>query len=214
MSTQLCEQYRPKSWAEVIGQSKILNKIAALKHRGLGGRAYWISGQSGTGKTSIAWLLALEIADRFFIQEIDGGKVTVAALEEIENSLALSAWGKGGRAFIINESHGLRRDIFRRLLVVLERLPDHAMVIFTTTNEGQADLFDEQIDANPLLSRCVELSLARRDLTAPFAKRCREIATKEGLNGRPIEDYVKLARKYQNNMRRMLQRIDEGEMLA
>lgn len=47
---QLYEKYRPADWPEVIGQDKALAKIAALRKRGLAGRAYWFSGQSGTGK--------------------------------------------------------------------------------------------------------------------------------------------------------------------
>ena len=69
---------------------------------------------------------------------------------------------KPGRAFIVNEAHGLRKDTIRQLLVLLERLPNHVVMIFTTTNEGQESLFDDYSDANPLLSRCARLDLARR----------------------------------------------------
>ena len=60
---QLHEQFRPQSWSDVVGQSKALARIERLRKRGLGGRAYWIAGQSGTGKTTIAKLLAAELAD-------------------------------------------------------------------------------------------------------------------------------------------------------
>ena len=57
----LSEHYRPKTCAEVIGQEKAINKLQMLEKKGhLGGRAYWISGKSGTGKTTIARLLAAE----------------------------------------------------------------------------------------------------------------------------------------------------------
>ena len=48
--------------------------------------------------------------------------------------------------------------------------------MFTTTSEGQESLFDDQIDAHPLLSRCIELPLAKRDLAQAFAERCQQIA--------------------------------------
>lgn len=56
-------------------------------------------------------------------------------------------------------------------------------MIFTTTVEGQDSLFEDAIDAHPLLSRCIELPLARRGLAEAFAKRAHEIADAEGLNG-------------------------------
>ncbi len=56
---QLHEQYRPSAWSDVIGQDKALARIETLRKRGLGGRSYWLSGASGTGKTSIAKLLAI-----------------------------------------------------------------------------------------------------------------------------------------------------------
>ena len=60
---QLHESYRPHAWSDVIGQDKALAKIDALRKRGLSGRSYWISGQSGTGKTTIARLIAAEVAE-------------------------------------------------------------------------------------------------------------------------------------------------------
>ena len=49
---QLTEQYRPRTWGDVVGQDKIVQRVRALSKRGLAGRAYWLSGQSGTGKSS------------------------------------------------------------------------------------------------------------------------------------------------------------------
>ena len=49
---QLHEQYRPSCWSEVVGQDKAIKKVKLLIERGLGGRAFFISGQRGFERTA------------------------------------------------------------------------------------------------------------------------------------------------------------------
>jgi hypothetical protein len=74
-------------------------------------------------------------------------------LKDLEFESNLKGFGdKSGRAFIVNEAHGLRKDVIRQLLVMLERIPPHVVWVFTTTIEGQESLFEDYDDASPLLS--------------------------------------------------------------
>jgi replication-associated recombination protein RarA len=176
----LTEKYRQTTWADVVEQDKVVGRIHQLAKRdALAGRAFWLSGQSGTGKTTIARLIAQEVADEFMIEEVDATSLTVPALVELEKASALSGWGdKKGRAFIVNETHGLRKDVIRQFLVVLERVPAHVVWVFTTTCEGQESLFENYSDGSPLLSRCLDFPLARRAAASTASRFARSLLVK------------------------------------
>ena len=98
-----------------------------------------------------------------YVQEFDcADQISVAALDKIESEMSYRAFGKGGKCFIVNEAHGLRQASIRRFLGILERIPDYVVFIFTTTKQGQEKLFDDHIDANPLLSRCAKIELTNQ----------------------------------------------------
>lgn len=213
----LADKYRPKDWQEVIGQPKAVAMLKRFEARGdLAGRAYFISGKSGTGKTTLARIIASKIADSWNVEEMDAADLTAERIRQLQSEQSLLGMGaKTGRAFIVNEVHGLRAEQVRRLLTLLEpgEIPAHVVWIFTTTVQGQAKLFEGIDDSGPLLSRCTVIELAQRDLQSAFAQRALEIARAEGLDGRPLKDYERLAKDCNSNFRAMLQAIDAGEML-
>lgn len=209
----LYEKYRPQTFEQVIGQEKAIRQIQLAGRMGFGGKAFWISGPSGTGKTTLARIIARQIADDFCIEEYDSAdKLTAEELRKIDNEIGMYGWGRGGRAIVVNEAHGLRAQIVRQLLGLLERLPSHVCVIFTTTTDGLALFEDCQTDASPLLSRCIEVRLTSQGLCKPFAARVKEIAEREGLDGQPVARYEQLARDTRNNMRRMFMAVESGAM--
>jgi DNA polymerase-3 subunit gamma/tau len=211
---RLAEKYRPKEWREVVGQDKAIATINRLReHGGLAGRAYFITGATGTGKTTIARLIAAEVCDSFGLTELDGSQVNAEILEEIAAARRHRPFG-AGYCYIIDECHALRGATITRLLKLTEDLPEWLTVIFCTTSDAKESLFDENLDANPLLHRCEEIQLARRDLSKPFAELAAGIAAAEGLNGQPIAAYVKLAQECRNSLRAMLAAIEGGRMIA
>lgn len=211
----LTKKYRPKDWPEIIGQAKackLLSKWEAADE--LRGRAYWISGKSGTGKTSIARIIRDKLSDHLYSVELDASELTMGLLRDIKDDLMYAPMTCQSRVYIVNEAHGLRKDPVRMLLQLLEEpwLSPRVTWIFTTTLDGQMEFEDAHIDSSPLLSRCTEIKLAERGLRAPMALRCQEIARAESLDGQPIEAYERLMKNCTNNMRTALQEIEAGAM--
>lgn len=211
----LTELYRPKDWGEVIAQPRAVKLLENFQARGrLGGRAYMLAAKSGTGKTTIARIIASKLADAINTAEFDAQEITPALIRTWKEEQFYIPMGElQGRCYIVNESHGLRKDTVRALLVFLEELRPYTTVVFTTTKEGQADFFEESIDADPLMSRCINVPMSGTGLAKPFAARIAEIASIEELSGKDMPYILKLVNNHKSNFRAALQSIESGDLL-
>jgi len=216
---QLYREFRPRCWADYVGQPKAVKMVRAILERpGFDRGAFWIeaagANNSGVGKTTLAWLIAEQLADPFFVDEVDGARVTKSYVDKMMSAawLTTSCADKPFRVWIINEAHAITAGAVDLFLTWLEDLPKHTAVIFTTTRRVDADLFGDH-DSGPFASRCFKIVLTNQGLARPFAERAKSVAEQAGLDGQPIEAYVKLLQSCKNNLRAALQQIEAGAML-
>lgn len=133
------------------------------------------------------------------------------AVRQLDQSIRYRPLGGRFRAVIVNEAHAMTSRAVQGWLTLLERLPRGVVVIFTTTEGREVDMFG-QFDA-PLKSRCVSISLSSYGIADAFASRAKAIAEKECLDGQPIARYKRLVAENKNNLRAVLSEIEAGRML-
>jgi len=213
----LYNKYQPRVWADIVGQDKAV-KVAkrAIERDGFDRGAFWIecsgANNSGVGKSSLANVIANELAGDFFIIHLSGADCDKKAVKKIEQDGSLTTWcDKPYRVWIIDEAHAISSGAIDAFLTLLEHLPKHCVIIFTTTRKADEGLFGS--DCGAFASRVLPLKLTNQGLAKPFAKRVQEIAKAENLDGRPIKEYIKLIQDCKNNMRLALQRVYAGEMI-
>ncbi|MBR2588914.1 DNA polymerase III subunit gamma/tau [Candidatus Saccharibacteria bacterium] len=139
----LYRKYRPIKLSDVVGQEQVTKPLAEALRSGKISHAYIFIGPRGSGKTSVARILAHEINDFKYevedsytdIIEIDAASNTgVDNIRELrEKAVIAPAEGKY-KVYIIDEVHMLSKSAFNALLKTLEEPPKHVVFIMATTD--------------------------------------------------------------------------------
>lgn len=219
----MARKYRPKSFDEVVGQSHV---TTTLKHAILSNRishAYLFAGPRGTGKTTVARILAkalnckegptpqpcnlcdsckeITIGRSLDVVEIDGASNNsvddIRALRE--NIRYVPSQQQKYKVYIIDEVHMLSDSAFNALLKTLEEPPAHAIFIFATTEPHKLP--------QTVLSRCQRFDFRRIPAT-DLIKTIQDIAKKEGIKIEKEASYI-LARRADGSLRDVLSLLDQ-----
>src|SRR3989344_3164059 len=157
----LYRTYRPKTFSEIEGQQHVVQTLQGALKSGRVGHAYLFCGPRGTGKTTMARLMAKAINcekrkakskkltepcnDCFSCNEINAGKsmdlieidaASNRGIDEIRNvkdSAGTAASSSSHKIFIVDEVHMLTTPAFNALLKTLEEPPSHTVFILATT---------------------------------------------------------------------------------
>jgi DNA polymerase III subunit gamma/tau len=162
MSLALARKYRPRNFATVAVQSHVANTLKGAIARGRVAHGYLLCGPRGTGKTTLARVLAMALnCERRGEPELQGepcgrcdscqriwsgsASLDVVEIDAASNGGVADARELRERAmyapsgddrykvYIIDEAHMLSRDAWNALLKVLEEPPPRVVFVFATT---------------------------------------------------------------------------------
>jgi len=154
----LYRKYRPQTFGEIIGQEHVVKTLNNALASGKVSHAYLFSGPRGSGKTTIARVMAkslncsnrkagdfepcnkcsscLEIGEgrSMDLIEIDAASHRgIEEMKELINGIQFSPSKSNYKVFIIDECHQLSKEAANALLKTLEEPPSHAVFILATT---------------------------------------------------------------------------------
>lgn len=195
MKLALYRKYRPAQFSDVVGQEDIITALRNQIIAGRTGHAYLFTGVRGTGKTTVARMLAKAVncpntkdgepcGECEICRGIDSGAILDVTeidaasnnkVDDVRDLLDETSYTPAVcrmRVYIVDEVHMLTMQAFNALLKTLEEPPQHVMFILATTEV-------QKVPAT-ILSRCQRFDFKRipEDM---IAERVRYVASREGI---------------------------------
>lgn len=131
----LYRKYRPGKWDEVVGQDHVVRVIADSLSNGKVSHAYLLCGPRGTGKTTIARIIASELGTSLNdIYELDAASNRgIDDVRDIKESVHTLPFDSSFKIYILDEVHMFTKEAWNALLKTIEEPPAHVIFILATT---------------------------------------------------------------------------------
>lgn len=131
----LYRKYRPKTFEDVIGQDHIVKAIDGALKAGKVSHAYLLCGPRGTGKTTIARIIAKQLDSSVNdIYEMDAASNRrIEDIRDINNNIATLPFDSKYKIYILDEVHMFTKEAWNALLKTIEEPPKHVIFILATT---------------------------------------------------------------------------------
>jgi DNA polymerase-3 subunit gamma/tau len=219
----LARKYRPKTFADLIGQDTMVRTLTNAFVTGRIAQAYMLTGVRGVGKTTTARLIARALnyppgptvdmpeltpqceaileSRHIDVTEMDAASNTgVDNMREVIESVRYAPVQVRTRVYIIDEVHMLSKSAFNALLKTLEEPPPHVKFIFATTEIRKVPV--------TILSRCQRFDLKRLEASM-LAEHYERIAAAEGVTAEK-EALQLIARAAEGSVRDGLSLLDQA----
>lgn len=154
--TALYRKYRPQTFADVVGQEAVVRTLVNAIEQGKVRQAYLFAGPRGTGKTSLARILAKSLNCRqgptpkpdntchacvaisngtsLDVIEMDAASQRgIDDIREIRERVVLQPVEGTYKVYILDEAHQLTDAAWNALLKLIEEPPPHLLFVFCTT---------------------------------------------------------------------------------
>jgi DNA polymerase-3 subunit gamma/tau len=219
----LARKWRPKDFADTVGQEHVLQALINALDSGRLHHAYLFTGTRGVGKTTIARILAKalncdkgvtstpcgecsacnEIDEGRFVDliEVDAASKTKVddTRDMLDNVQYAPARGRY-KVYLIDEVHMLSKSSFNALLKTLEEPPPHVKFLLATTDPQKLPV--------TVLSRCLQFNL-KRMTPRLISDRLSHICEAESIEADPIA-LATIARAADGSMRDGLSLLDQA----